>query len=181
LNGDDYVNKVFASLGVILLVVILGVAVVFAYGSYKDLELKKEEAKLEDKKNKKIDKNKNTENENQNQINNQTITTPNEKAKHGNNLGVQEKSADKNDPNGVLRFDTNGDGFISTSEVTPEAQKLVDEGKLQPSSDRMVEEWTKNKNNVDNTYDYDESYKKQQEMYKKAARDEVPEPGETIK
>ncbi|COE51270.1 hypothetical protein [Staphylococcus warneri] len=174
-------KKVFASLGVILLVVILGVAVVFAYGSYKDLELKKEEAKLEDKKNKKIDKNKNTENENQNQINNQTITTPNEKAKHGNNLGVQEKSADKNDPNGVLRFDTNGDGFISTSEVTPEAQKLVDEGKLQPSSDRMVEEWTKNKNNVDNTYDYDESYKKQQEMYKKAARGEVPEPGETIK
>ncbi len=57
-------KKVFASLGVILLVVILGVAVVFAYGSYKDLELKKEEAKLEDKKNKKIDKNKNTENEN---------------------------------------------------------------------------------------------------------------------
>ncbi|MCC8990959.1 MAG: hypothetical protein LM516_09350 [Staphylococcus sp.] len=170
-------KKVFASLGVILLVVILGVAIVFAYGSYKDLELKKEEAKLEDEKNKKIDKNKTTENENQNQINNQTITAPNEKAQ----LGVQEKSADKNDPNGVLRFDTNGDGFISTSEVTPEAQKLVDESKLQPSSDRMVEEWTKNKNNVDNTYDYDESYKKQQEMYKKAARGEVPEPGETIK
>ncbi|WRN67091.1 hypothetical protein UM550_05075 [Staphylococcus aureus] len=46
-------KKIFASLGVILLVAILGVAVVFAYGSYKDLELKKEEAKLEDKKNKK--------------------------------------------------------------------------------------------------------------------------------
>ena len=174
-------KKIFASLGVILLIAILGVAVVFAYGSYKDLELKKEEAKLEDEKNKKIDKNKTTENENQDQINNQTITATNEKAQYGNNLGVQEKSTDKNDPNGVLRFDTNGDGFISTSEVTPEAQKLVDEGKLQPSSDRMVEEWTKNKNNVDNTYDYDESYKKQQEMYKKAARGEVPEPGETIK
>ncbi|WP_258390342.1 hypothetical protein [Staphylococcus aureus] len=73
-------KKIFASLGVILLVAILGVAVVFAYGSYKDLELKKEEAKLEDKKNKKIDKNKTTENENQDQINNQTITAPNEKA-----------------------------------------------------------------------------------------------------
>ncbi len=34
-------KKVFASLGVILLVAVLGVAVVFAYGSYKDLELKK--------------------------------------------------------------------------------------------------------------------------------------------
>ncbi|WRN81051.1 hypothetical protein UM654_01670 [Staphylococcus aureus] len=161
-------KKIFASLGVILLVAILGVAVVFAYGSYKDLELKKEEAKLEDKKNKKIDKNKTTENENQDQINNQTITAPNEKAQYGNNLRSSRKSTDKNDPNGVLRFDTNRDGFISTSEVTPEAQKLVDEGKLQPSSDRMVEEWTKNKNNVDNTYDYDESYKKQQEMYKKS-------------
>ncbi|MFO8523483.1 hypothetical protein R6L94_02220 [Staphylococcus aureus] len=84
-------KKIFASLGVILLVAILGVAVVFAYGSYKDLELKKEEAKLEDKKNKKIDKNKTTENENQDQINNQTITAPNEKAQYGNNLGVQEK------------------------------------------------------------------------------------------
>ena len=60
------------------------------------------------------------------------------------------------------------------------SSKLVDEGKLQPSSDRMVEEWTKNKNNVDNTYDYDDHIK-QQEMYKKAARGEVPEPGETIK
>ena len=67
----------------------------------------------------------------------------------------------------MLRFDTNGDGFISTSEVTPGAQKLVDEGKLQPSSDRMVEEWTKNKNNVDNTYDYDESYKNNKKYTKK--------------
>ncbi|MDU9372333.1 MULTISPECIES: hypothetical protein [Staphylococcus] len=48
-------KKVLASLGVILLVAILGVAVVFAYGSYKDLELKKEEAKVADqKKNNKI-------------------------------------------------------------------------------------------------------------------------------
>ncbi|MDU2136813.1 MAG: hypothetical protein E7E60_05970, partial [Staphylococcus warneri] len=70
-------KKVFASLGVILLVVILGVAVVFAYGSYKDLELKKEEAKLEDKKNKKIDKNKNTENENQNQVSTENIQQDN--------------------------------------------------------------------------------------------------------
>ncbi|MDW4347247.1 hypothetical protein QI224_09990 [Staphylococcus saprophyticus] len=39
-------KKVLASLSVILLVEILG----FAYGSYRDLELKKEEAKVTDKK-----------------------------------------------------------------------------------------------------------------------------------
>lgn len=43
-------KKIFASLGVILLVAILGVAVVFAYGSYKDLELKKEEIKVTENK-----------------------------------------------------------------------------------------------------------------------------------
>lgn len=42
----------------------------------------------------------------------------------------------------VMQYDKNGDGFISTSELTPEAQKLVDEGKLQPTSDAMAEEWS---------------------------------------
>ncbi|MCT1652237.1 hypothetical protein [Staphylococcus saprophyticus] len=46
-------KKVFASLGVVLLVAVLGVAVIFAYGSYKDLEVKKEETKVTEK-NKKI-------------------------------------------------------------------------------------------------------------------------------
>lgn len=49
---DSNVKKIFASLGVILLVAILGVAVVFAYGSYKDLELKKEEIKVTENKQK---------------------------------------------------------------------------------------------------------------------------------
>lgn len=39
-------------MGVVLLVAILGVTVVFAYGSYKDLELKKEEAKITENKQK---------------------------------------------------------------------------------------------------------------------------------
>ncbi|MGW9815891.1 hypothetical protein [Staphylococcus cohnii] len=46
-------KKVFASLGVVLLVAVLGVAVIFAYGSCKDLEVKKEETKVTEK-NKKI-------------------------------------------------------------------------------------------------------------------------------
>ena len=51
--GNNSVKKVFASLGVVLLVAVLGVAVIFAYGSYKDLEVKKEETKVTEK-NKKI-------------------------------------------------------------------------------------------------------------------------------
>jgi len=65
------VKKVFASLGVILLVAILGVAVVFAYGSYKDLELKKEETKVTENKHK-DSKNKTSKKEQQNQTTNQT-------------------------------------------------------------------------------------------------------------
>lgn len=64
-------KKIFASLGVILLVAILGVAVVFAYGSYKDLELKKEETKITESK-QKDSKNKNSKKEQQNQTTNQT-------------------------------------------------------------------------------------------------------------
>lgn len=58
-------KKVFASLGVILLVAVLGVAVVFAYDSYKDLELKKEEAKVTE--NKQKDSKNKTSNQNENQ------------------------------------------------------------------------------------------------------------------
>lgn len=31
------------------------------------------------------------------------------------------------DSNNVMQYDKNGDGIISSSEVTPEAQKLIDE------------------------------------------------------
>ena len=41
-----------------------------------------------------------------------------------------------------MQYDKNDDGIISSSEVTPEAQKLVDEGKLQPTSDALAKEWS---------------------------------------
>ena len=141
LNGDDYVKKVFASLGVILLVVILGVAVVFAYGSYKDLELKKEEAKLEDEKNKKIDKNKTTENENQNQVSTENIQQDNvtnevnnEKAKQlekAFNISSEEARILANE---IDAADTNGDRIITTQEMTPTLQKFSEAGKFQPAA-----------------------------------------------
>lgn len=64
-------KKIFASLGVILLVAVLGVAVVFAYGSYKDLELKKKQTKVTENK-QKDSKNKTSKKEQQNQTTNQT-------------------------------------------------------------------------------------------------------------
>lgn len=134
-------KKVFASLGVILLVVILGVAVVFAYGSYKDLELKKEEAKLEDEKNKKIDKNKTTENENQNQVSTENIQQDNvtnevnnEKAKQlekAFNISSEEARILANE---IDAADTNGDRIITTQEMTPTLQKFSEAGKFQPAA-----------------------------------------------
>ena len=141
MNGDDYVKKVFASLGVILLVVILGVAVVFAYGSYKDLELKKEEAKLEDEKNKKIDKNKTTENENQNQVSTENIQQDNVTNEVNNEKAKQlEKAFNINSEearilaNEIDAADTNGDGIITTQEMTPTLQKFSEAGKFQPAA-----------------------------------------------
>lgn len=66
-------KNIFASLGVILLVAVLGVATVFAYGSYKDLELKKEQAKVTENK-QKNSKDKASKKEQKNQTSNQTET-----------------------------------------------------------------------------------------------------------
>lgn len=43
--GDSVLKKIFVSLGIVALVAALGIAIVFAYGSYKDLELKKKKLK----------------------------------------------------------------------------------------------------------------------------------------
>ncbi len=51
--GDSVLKKIFVSLGIVALVAALGIAIVFAYGSYKDLELKKEETKVAEEKEKK--------------------------------------------------------------------------------------------------------------------------------
>ena len=37
----NFLKKILVSLGIVALVAALGISVVFAYGSYKDLELKK--------------------------------------------------------------------------------------------------------------------------------------------
>ncbi|MGW7905337.1 hypothetical protein ACWEYS_07150 [Staphylococcus xylosus] len=140
-------KKVLASIAVIALVAILGVAFVFAYGSYKDLELKKEEAKLEDKKNKKVDNSKTSENENQSQINNQTNQASTEKIQQDNGAGeasnekakILEDAYDVNSDEAQIlsdeidKADTDGDGVVTTKEMTPALQQFAEEGKFQPA------------------------------------------------
>ncbi len=60
--GDSVLKKIFVSLGIVALVAALGIAIVFAYGSYKDLELKKEETKVAEEKEKKTKRNKRKKN-----------------------------------------------------------------------------------------------------------------------
>lgn len=132
-------KKVLASLGVILLVAILGVAVVFAYGSYKDLELKKEEAKVADQK-KNDNGNKTSEKEQQNQTStvttqqdNHTNEASNEKAKKledAYNINSNESQILSNE---IDKADTDGDGVITTKEMTPTLQQFAEEGKFQPA------------------------------------------------
>lgn len=132
-------KKVLASLGVILLVAILGVAVVFAYGSYKDLELKKEEAKVANQK-KNDNGNKTSEKEQQNQTStvttqqdNHTNEASNEKAKKledAYNINSNEAQILSNE---IDKADTDGDGVITTKEMTPTLQQFAEEGKFQPA------------------------------------------------
>lgn len=66
---------------------------------------------------------------NTNKQNQQTASTSTNEAK---------TNASEKDPNNIMHFDTNGDGVITTSEMTPEAWQAA-KGKLQPMSDRMAE------------------------------------------
>lgn len=124
-------KKVLASLGIIALVCVLCFAVVLAYGSYKDLELKKEEAKLDKKQNSM----KKTENNKDNQNNTYQDNTNTENINNNQKSSVNEQNIDNSDdPNNIMKNDTNGDGVITRDEMTPELEKLEKEGKFQVAS-----------------------------------------------
>ena len=95
----------------------MGVTVVFAYGSYKDLELKKEESKLADKS--KVLQIKEKNKDNQTNTNQEQITSTNE-----------QNIDNSDDPNNIMKNDANGDGVITRDEMTPELEKLEKEGKF---------------------------------------------------
>ncbi|MCG1681783.1 hypothetical protein K4Q40_09195 [Staphylococcus epidermidis] len=104
----------------------------------------------------------NQNNSQQNNSNNQSLETSSQNTNNSNqssktnNQDISKNHTDnqKNsneDPNNVMQYDKNDDGIISRGEVTPEAQKLVDEGKLQPTSDALAKEWStaKKENNME--------------------------------
>lgn len=132
-------KKVFASLGVIMLVAVLGVAIVFAYNSYQHLEFEKEQAKLADEKQKIVaQKQKHKENQTnlaqENTHQEQVATT------------VEQNIDTSDDPNNIMANDTNGDGVVTRDEMTPELEKLEKEGKFQVASKGIdtVEEYSEN-------------------------------------
>ncbi|RIL71586.1 hypothetical protein BUY49_05975 [Staphylococcus devriesei] len=133
-------KKIFASLGVILLVAILGVTMLFAYGSYKDLELKKAEAKLDEKKDKHERSNKENKKQQKSEESddNENLNSTNQNIENPNNSTTENTTSTKKshidnsvDPYNIMQYDTNGDGVITRDEMTPELEKLEREGKFQ--------------------------------------------------
>ena len=192
-------KKILISLGLITLVAVLGISIVFAYGSYKDLELKKEEAKLEhnkskhkqaDKQNKKNNNIETTNNDEQARIDD-TSTSQDDTSNQVKNT-TENYSDDEENPESVysLETDYDGDGVISREEMTPKQERLFKEGKFQPAiplkeqreaNKAFPAEKIENNNDdsVDKNWDEQAAYEAQKKIYEKAARGEIPEPGAT--
>lgn len=113
-------NKILASIAAIVLIAVLGVAVVFAYGSYKDLELKKEETKLAEKKELSKKQKNNDESQLQEQPKNDVDTEQQQKHIDTTNEGQNESEQANNNINN----DSNNNETISENEVTPEPEKV---------------------------------------------------------
>lgn len=174
-------KKILISLGLITLVAVLGISIVFAYGSYKDLELKKEEAKLEHQKS--IDKSKKQQNESQ-QIDNEEQApienTESQQVEAPQQVDNTAEAKGNTEENISLDNDYNSDGAISKDEMTPEQERLFKEGKFQPTKVEYGQSEESNSNNeqgVDKNWDEQAAYEAQKKMYEKAARGEIPEPG----
>lgn len=144
-------KKIIQILTIIVLLLMIGIAAIFGYSSIKNLTASNhqkttETAKKENKDKESKSNKTNTDNNSQQNYPNNTNQSNTQNSSQ-NNTNEQANTANEEDPNNLLRFDKNGDGFVSSSEITPEAQKLVDEGKLQPTSDDLAKEWAKDKNN----------------------------------
>lgn len=124
-------KKVLASLSVILLVAILGVAVVFAYGSYKDLDLKKEEAKSVEKKSKEQTKSSKTKDDD-NTIQEQQNTDSNNNT-DSDNTGVNPNNTEVNNEDvrtteegDVIKKTKNGIDYVGKFD-SPEAEEKYEQ------------------------------------------------------
>lgn len=146
-------KKIFVSLGIVALVAALGIAIVFAYGSYKDLELKKEETKIAEEKEKKAK----------------------EKQKK------KEQEDNENNTEAVNSEESNTREAYDDTTASQAPQAPIKE--TQPAQNQNNNNQASSKNTSESpssSYDPDAEYAKQKEMYEKAARGEIPEPGADI-
>ncbi len=155
--GDSVLKKIFVSLGIVALVAALGIAIVFAYGSYKDLELKKEETKVAEEKEKKTkEKQKKKEQEDN----------------ENNTEAVNSEESNTQEAYDQTQNDTTASQAPQAS--VKETQPAQDQNNNNQASSKSTSE------SSDSSYDADAEYAKQKEMYEKAARGEIPEPGADI-
>ncbi|SCS68993.1 hypothetical protein [Staphylococcus caeli] len=169
-------KKVLASLGVILLVAILGIAVVFAYGSYKDLELKKEEAKVTDQK-KKDSGNKTSEKEQQSQVDeqsNQASTNTNNIQSNNTNEELNTEEVRTTEDGEEIKKTKNGIDYTGDFN-SPEEEAQYEKNVMSQSGGAPTQD-----EDIDKDWDPDAEYAKQKKIYDMQARGEIGQPGETI-
>ncbi|MBL0377879.1 MULTISPECIES: hypothetical protein [unclassified Staphylococcus] len=169
-------KKLLMILVSITLIAVIGVAGVFGYSSIKGLMNSKENNKTEvSKKDEKKDQKEESNNDEEVQQQEQ-VTTEIE-----NNNGEENKELNLEDE--IAKADKNGDGIATTDEMTPELEKLADQGLFQPMSPEMAnpenhKEYEEDEDSSSEDEDMSEAYERQKEMYEKQARGEAPQPGE---
>lgn len=175
---------VFASIALIAIILAAGV---FGYSSFKNLTYIKEDKKTEEvskkKQNKKQDnESNNDDNTDQNQKMNSEQQKQSEQATTENiNKGEENKELNLEDE--IAKADKNGDGIATTDEMTPELEKLADQGLIQPVTPEMAnpenhKEYEEDNGSSSEDEDMSEAYERQKEIYEKQARGELPQPGE---
>lgn len=161
----------------IALIAVIGVAGVFGYSSIKGLMDSKETNKTEvSKKDEKKDQKEESNNDEEVQQQEQ-VTTEIE----NNNNGEENKELNLEEE--IAKADKNGDGIATTDEMTPELEKLADQGLFQPMPPEMAnpenhKKYEEDEDSSSEDEDMSEAYERQKEMYEKQARGEAPQPGE---
>ncbi|MGW7798495.1 hypothetical protein [Staphylococcus xylosus] len=190
-------KQIIIILTIILGILLLGVAGLFTWNQYENNQIKKMEfentQKNEDKKDnatKKTPSKKDNSNELANtddnnstetQVDGNNEVTSTEEAVPEQEQVTEEQSVDEN--GAIANADKNGDGLVTTDEMTPELWELAKQGKFQPMSPEMA--------NPENHKPYEEdteassedeemrkAYERQKKIYDLQARGVLPQPGE---
>ncbi|WRM43359.1 hypothetical protein [Staphylococcus phage LY01] len=185
-------KKLLDVLTSIALVAVIIAAGLFGYSSIKGLN---------DSDSKKQDKTEVSKKEDKKENNNKEVAQQ-DQAQEVDNSDNQQDQVNADDTESIneeiRKADTNGDGIITTDEMTPELDRLAKEGKFQPVSPKMLDPEFHKKYELSEEevqaaieasdremeqIEREESYnpnipKEQMEIYEKQARGELPQPGE---